>query len=348
MNKLIVNIKHLFTHISYVDNSITNKILNIILQINGYAFILITMFFYSIGIIINHFITFPKFIVFQSLFMGIFVIAFFSVRYYEKQMKEINRLMAGDSTLFSINDKIYRLRHSALNLIVPPMAGVFFGCLASQLFNINLNSLSSLYLIAIYSVCVFVSFLGYLQYVYLFIYIKKLSNNTQKITILNRDYPSNTKWVVVLSKLYSNYRSIFFLLGAAYVFGVIYFVFCGDYKVIEKITVYKEYKNLLIIFWGSVFIAIVIFFPISTIVEYYNIKRIVENLKNQSILDLNRVMPSHSISNELKMQKSSLIITIINTPDYPIKDNLAVIFSAFISFINLAASAVAILEFTIP
>lgn len=345
MHSLIVNIQHLLTRITNINNSITDKILYIITQINAYCFMISIIFFYTVGAIVNHFVRFPKFIVFQSLFMGILVIAFFSIRYFEKQMKEIHRLMAGDKTLFFISDKIYRLRHSALNLIVPPAAGAFFGCLASLLFNINLRSLSSMYLIMIYTGCVLVSFLGYLQYIYLFIYIQKLSNNTKKISALNHDYPPNTKWVVLLTKLYSNYRSIFFLLGAAYVFGVIYFVLCGDYKVIEKITAYKEYRNLLIVFWGSVFLAIVIFFPISTVIEYYNIKKIVENLKNQSIIELNSMMPAHSITDEIKLQKSSLVIAIINTPDYPIKDNLAIVFSAFISFVNLAASIVAIIEF---
>lgn len=339
--------QNLWTHIAKIDNCITNKILDNLVKINTYIFILVTAAFYGLGIVINFFIKFPKFIFFQSLFMGIFVIAFFSVRYFERQMKDIHRLMSGDRTLFLISDEIYRLRHSALNIIVPPIAGAFFGCLAAQLFNVNIVSLSSFYLIGIYIICVLVSFLGYLQYIYLFVYIQKLGYTTKKISLFNKDYPPNTKWIVLLTKLYSNYQSIFFLLGAAYVFGVIYFVLCGDYKVIEKITADNIYKILLIIFWGSVFLAIVIFFPISTIIEHWNIKKIIEKLKDQCIVDLNSRMLEHSMSNEEKMQKSSLIIAITNTPDYPIKDNLAIVFSVFISIINLAASVVAIIEFTL-
>lgn len=347
MSKLIIRIQNLWTHIAKIDNCITDKILASVVKINAYIFILIIIAFYGLGIIINHFIKFPQFIFFQSLFMGIFVIAFFSVRYFEKQMKDIHRLISSDHALFLISDEIYRLRHSALNLIVPPIAGTFFGCLAALLFNINIISLPSFYLIGIYTICVLVSFLGYLQYVYLFIYIQKLGYTTKKISLFNKDYPPNTKWIVLLTKLYSNYRSIFFILGAAYVFGVIYFVFCGDYKVIEKITADNVYKILLVIFWGSVFLAIVIFFPISTIIEHRNIKKIVEKLKDQSIFELNNMMPEHSISNGEKIQKSSLIIAITNTPDYPINDNLAIVFSAFISVINLAASIVAIIEFVL-
>lgn len=347
MSKLIIRMQTLWTHITKIDNCITDKIINRIIKINVYIFIFVTVTFYGLGIVINYFFKFPKFIFFQSLFMGIFVIAFFSVRYFEKQMKDIHCLMAGDRTLFVISDEIYRIRHSALNLIVPPLAGAFFGCLAAQLFNINIVSLSSFYLIMIYTICVLVSFLGYLQYIYLFIFIQKLRHTTNKISLFNKDYPPNTKWIVSLTKLYSNYRSIFFVLGAAYVFGVIYFVLCGDYKVVEKIIANNIYGILLAIFWGSVFFAIVIFFPITAIIGHWNIKRIVEKLKDQSIVDLNSRMPEHSINNDQKMQKSSLIIAIISTPDYPIRDNLAIAFSAFISIINLAASVVAIIDFAL-
>lgn len=347
MNKLVAKLQNMWAHIAKIHNNITDKILTAIVKVNACVFILATAGFYCLGIVINYFIEFPKFIFFQSLFMGIFAIAFFSIRYFEKQMEEIHQMISGDITLFLIDDEIYRLRYSALNLIIPPIAGAFFGCLAAQLFNINIISLSSFYLIAIYTVCVLVSFLGYLQYIYLFAYIQKLGNTTEKISLYNKDYPTNTKWVVLLTKLYSKYRSIFFILGSAYVFGVIYFVLCDDYMVIEKIVSYNVYKILLVIFWGSVFLAIVFFFPISAIIEQQNIKRIVEKLKDQSIGYLNNMIPEKSINNAQKMQKSSLVIAIANTPDYPIKDSLAIAFSAFVSIINLTASVVAIIEFTV-
>lgn len=347
MKRLIININHLGVHLTNINNSIVDIILKIINQTNIPVFLFITILFYSLGIIINENVPFPCFNLFHTLFTGIFVVAFLSVRYFDKQMNEIHRLTASDKVLYLINDKIYRFRHSTLNLIVPPLAGTFFGVLALTLVNISINSLSAVYLIFTYIACVLVSFIGYLQYIYLYIYILKLRSNTKRITMYNKDYPSNTKWVVSLAKLYGKYRNIFFILGAAYVFGVIYFVLCGDYLVLEKIAAHEWYIIFLILFWGSVFLAIVIFFPISSIIEYINIKKIVDNLKNQTVVDLNKMVPEHSQSDETKLQRSYLVIAIINTPDYPFKDKLGIIFSIIISFINLSASVVAILEYIV-
>lgn len=346
MKKWTTNIKHWGVHLTNINNPIVDNIFGIINQTKAPVFLFITVLFYCLGIIINEHVPFPQFNLFHTLFTGILVVAFLSVRYFEKQMKEIHRLMASDNALYPINDKIYRFRHSTLNLIVPPLAGGFFGVLALMLVNINVNSLSAIYLIFTYIACVLISFVGYLQYIYLYIYIWKLGSNTKRITMYNKEYPSNTKWVVSLAKLYGNYRNIFFILGAAYVFGVIYFVLCGDYMVIEKIAAHEGYVISLILFWGSVFLAIVVFFPISSVIEYFNIKKIVDNLKNQTVVELNKIVPEHSQSNETKIQKSYLIIAITNTPDYPFKDRLGIIFSTIITFVNFSASVVAILEYT--
>lgn len=347
MKKIINNITHIFIHLIFINNNFVCRLFRFINRINIFLYILTTLLFYYLGIVINNSIPFPKFNFFQTLFVSINVIAFFSIRYFEKQMKELQGLMSGDKALHPINDKVYRLRYSTLNLIVPPLAGTFFGVLALILVNVNMKSLSALYLILTYAVCVLVSFWGYLQYVYLLVYIWMLGHNVKKITMYNKDYPSNTKWVFLLAKLYSNYRNVFFVLGAAFCFGVIYFVLCGDYKVIEKISVYEWCQIPLLLFWGSVFLAIVIFFPISSIIEYINIRKIVENLKNQTVVEINRMVPEYSESCEMKIQKSYLIIAITNTPDYPFKDKLGIAFSTLITFINLASSVTAILEYTI-
>lgn len=345
MKKMILNIKHLCTHLFNIDNRVVKKLFDLIDNIRIYIFFLVIAFVYCLGIFINKRNPFPQYTLFQSLFIGIFIVAFFSVRHYEKQMKDIHRLMSGDNTLHHINDKMYRFRYSTINLIIPPLATAFFGFLAIALVNVNINTPSAVYLIFIYTICVVMSFIGYLQYVYLFVYIKKLSRNTKTIHIYNRDYPSNTKWVILLAKLYGNYRNIFFVLGASYVFGVIYFVLCKDYRVIEKIILNEWQWIYLILFWGSVFLAIVVFFPISSVIEYINIKKIVDNLKNQTVVDLNKMIPLHSKNYEMKIQKSYLVIAVINTPDYPIKDKLGILFSSLVTCINIFASVVAILEY---
>lgn len=80
--------------------------------------------------------------------------------------------------------------------------------LAVLLVNVNIRSLSAIYLIIVYTICVLVSFLGYLQYVYLAIYIVRLGNS-KRIDIYDKEYPSNTGWINTLTKLYCRYRNTF-------------------------------------------------------------------------------------------------------------------------------------------
>ena len=61
MSKLIIRMQTLWTHITKIDNCITDKIINRIIKINVYIFIFVTVTFYGLGIVINYFFKFPKF-----------------------------------------------------------------------------------------------------------------------------------------------------------------------------------------------------------------------------------------------------------------------------------------------
>lgn len=343
---IIDNISHYWNHIIYIKNPIVDRIFQFINSINIAIFFVAISVFYAMGTFVNFYVPFPKFHLFQCLFITIFIIAFISIRHFEKQMNELHRMMAGDRSLHRINDKINRLQRSALNIVIPPIAGVFFGMLAILLVNVNIQSLSAIYLIIVYTVCVLISFLGYLQYVYLAIYIVRLANN-KRIDIYDKDYPSNTGWINTLTRLYCRYRNIFFILGMLYTFGVIYFVLCDAFKVIEKLTMYPTLWFALLLFWGGVLCAIVILFPIVSILEYICIKKIIGNLKTQTVINLNNCTANIPNNIQIKLQKSYLIIAVMNTPDYPFKDTIGVIFSSIMTAINLAASIAAIVQLAI-
>ena len=343
---IIDNIAHYWNHIIYIKNPIVDRIFQFINNINIVKFFITICFFYTVGTFVNFYVPFPKFHLFQCLFTTIFIIAFISIRHFEKQMKELHRMMAGDKGLHRVNDKIDRLRRSALNIIIPPIAGAFFGMLAVLLVNVNIRSLSAIYLIIVYTICDLVSFLGYLQYVYLAIYIVRLGNS-KRIDIYDKEYPSNTGWINTLTKLYCRYRNTFFILGMLYIFGVIYFVLCGAFRVMEKLTMYPILWFALLLFWGGVLCAIVILFPTVSILEYIYIKKIIGNLKTQTVIDINKSIANNPNDIQIKLQKSYLIIAIMNTPDYPFKDAIGVVFSSIMTTINLAASVAAILQLAI-
>lgn len=340
--KVFYSLQHFRIHITNKKNPVVIKIFNVINKINIFFLFLVISVSYLIGYLLNCTSPFPYFSFFQNLFTTIFIIAFFSVRYFQIQMERLRCMMAGDRNLHPINDKITRLQFSFLNLIVPPIAGSFFGVLAILLININIKKASVYYLIILYAFCVFISFLGYLQYIYLFVYIIKLGK-VEQIYKYDEDFPANTDWIATLTKLYCHYRNIFFILGSMYIGGVIYFVFCEDFKVIEKLKNFPEFRVALMFFWGGVILAIAIVFPCISIIECAYIHKIIDNLKEQSVSNVNKwVVNNNDI--KLKIEKSNLVIAIRNTPTYPFKDAIGMVFSTIVTAVNFAASLSAIFQ----
>lgn len=338
----IRNLQHLGTHIINKKNPAVICMFNYLDNVNIFVFSLAIILFYRIGCYVNYISPFPHFYFFHNLFIVISIIAFISVRYFQVQMTELRRMMSGDNNLHLINDKMSRLQLSILNIIVPPIAGSFFGGLAILLVNIDIKKISAYFLIIVYAFCVYISFLGYLQYIYLCVYIIRIGKN-KHICKYDEDFPSNTEWLTTLTKLYCRYRNTFFVLGTMYVLGVIYFVLCKDFKVIEKLNTFPNFRIALLLFWGGVLCAIVILFPCISIIEYVYIHKIVDNLKEESVSKINKwVFNNEDL--KLKLEKSNLVIAIRNTPDYPVKDVIGIIFSCIVTCINLAASISAIFQ----
>ena len=77
---------------------------------------------------------------------------------------------------------------------------------------------------------------------------------------------------------------------------------------------------------------------------YQYIIAITEKLKKQSVSYIKRNYPANA-KFELKIQKTSVVIDILNTPRYPIKDFAGILFSGALSLFNVTASIVAVLQF---
>lgn len=266
-----------------------------------------------------------------------------AIKYYEKMMARIHQKSSGDIQLQPIKDKNYRIRRNVMNIICPILVMVYFGILVSMLIGDYIYSPATIYLIIEYIVSVPISLIGYMQYIYLWILLKKV-RNVNHIRKYDVDYPSNTDWLVDLARLYTVYRNGFFSLGALYIAGVIYFVFIEDFLILTNVWIYPKFFISLVLFWGGVFLAIVLVFPISSVMMYQYIIAITEKLKKQSVSYIKRNYPANA-KFELEIQKTSVVIDILNTPRYPIKDFAGILFSGALSLFNVTASIVAVLQF---
>lgn len=265
-------------HIFYKENRLAGWLITKISKISVSILFLCTLLFIIMGWLINSVSSFPSFIFFQVLFAVIFLSSMLAIKFYEKMMARIHQKSSGDIQLQPIKDKNYRVRRNVMNIICPVLGMVYFGMLVSMLIGNYIYSPATIYLIIEYIISVPISLLGYMQYIYLWILLKKV-RNVNHIGKYDVDYPSNTDWLVDLARLYTVYRNGFFSLGALYVAGVIYFVFIKDFSILTNVWIYPKFFISLVLFWGGVFFAIVVLFPISSVVMYQYIIAITEKLK---------------------------------------------------------------------
>lgn len=109
----------------YIENSIINTIFSFINNIRAIHFVMAEVIFYLIGILLNWLWPFPHFHLFQGIFMFIFSVVFFSLKWYEKTFLDIKKLQEGDRILIEEYQTIYKIRRSRINIILPFIGGVF-------------------------------------------------------------------------------------------------------------------------------------------------------------------------------------------------------------------------------
>ncbi len=195
---------------------------------------------------------------------------------------------------------------------------------------------------------VYISIIGYLQYVVLAIYIHNLAQSSGDFRKLPKAtigcIPAQLDWLQDLTKLSHTYRSSFFTLGSAYISA--FSAFCWLPEMLADTTSTSFY-----VLWGIILVVIVSFFPLISILEYKWIKKIVEQLKVSYIKDLTsekkldpklKVTPiSPSFQRLLQMLCATQII---NSRDYPLKSSWATCYAAFLTLLNLSATILTIAQ----
>lgn len=333
----LMQVLHNFLHHAvYIPNKYVTIFFNFIQGIRPAQFAFALAVYYIIGIYANHIYSFPYFYLYQFIFLFIATVSFWSVRYFHKTMNRLHLLMVADDGC-EVNIMFERIRTSTINFLIPPIGGAFFGIQALLLVDIPIWNVSAVYMMLSYVICVLISFMGYLQYVYLKIYVYKLYKGDQ-LCSYEKEYPAKTEWVRLLAKLASIYRNVLFLLGMTYVLAVYGFITLSKFGVLNKAQTNASYTFLLVCFIICGFVAIVIFFPVSAVIEYSYIKKIIERQKDEYIAELRQQNDS------LSVQIAQLIISVRDTPDYPFKDAWGRIFSAITVFVNLGASVATIVQ----
>lgn len=300
------------------------------------------------GVFFNVRWPFPDYYLFVLIFSGITAIVVLTLRYCYKNM----RLLCVDVTSFRPFEKanyfyISQTKSSIIYFLFPLFFVFSFGIGGVVLFSTIELTPTLVWSLTFFAFVVYLSMTAYLQYIRFALYLCLAANNNllfeNIMSIDKKDIPPKLPWLVKLTRVSHVFRNMFFLVGALYIIAFAGFCFWGSFGVNINAAFFY-------ILWGIIFIFIVIVFPVVTIMNFINVKRIVAKTKesyiNELVLDDLQIPPDSSSEAKLfLMLRKYCVYVISNTPDYPIKGGLTITYSVLATILNLAASIVTILQY---
>lgn len=314
-------------------------------RISAVAILIIYM---MMGVFINSHYAFPHFYLFTSLFMAIGTIVFLCLYYFSKQIPKLVNVLAIQPGARSANIFYYkRVKKTSLYIIVPVAIVLIFGIGGCKMFGALKITPTLYWILCLFSIVVYISIVGYLQYVFLFLYVIKLANSKDIYTNIQHDLteyiPAELEWLQDLTKLCHIYRSAFFTLGSIYILA--FGLFCFLPKMVTNIN-----NPWFFILWGIISIAIVIVFPITTLIEQKKTKSIILRLKKTYVQDLVNELDLKSM-NETSLETSQrrffetmYTAQIMNSKDYPTQALGNSVYNISLAIINIAASLITVIQ----
>lgn len=307
------------------------------------------LIFYLLGVAFNRRWEFPYFVGFSSCFFFIGALGLWAITHYSKQMRKIVSSLANQPAAKKANSFYFRYcSESIMYIIIPLLIVLIFGIGGCSMFGAIEITPTLIWVLILFFFVVYTSIIGYLQYVILAIYIYNLAHGSGNYRKLPKAtvgcIPAQLDWLQELAKLSHTYRTCFFTLGSAYILA--FGAFCWLPEMCADTTSIAFYC-----LWGIIFVVIVSFFPLISILEYGWIKTIVEQLKISFIKDLKT---ENQIEAKLKVAPLApsfqrlvqmLCATqIINSKDYPLKSAWATSYAIFLAILNLSATLFTIMQ----
>lgn len=315
---------------------------NFIARLRFMPLLIICVLTLVVGFSINTFYPMQNFFIKALVLILILIIAIMAEKKYIVLTKSITIKLQGsrNNIIIAANQKLKNRVISAHNYWIPFLFISFFGGSSIILKLISCNTLG-FFCFAVFIIIVFFSIVGYLQYFYLFLYIIDISKAdfTDSGVNYDRTYPAKTDWIIELTQLYHLYRNCFFAAGSLYIVAFYLFTSNITLSMFKNIGSLSVDETIVMLCWAVIAIAIVLLFPISSIVNYIKIEKIVVNLKTSEVRRLQKKITKH----KKECEYIPLIISIWETADYPFRDIVGWVFSGVVSVINIVTTIYPIL-----
>lgn len=324
-----------------------DKLLEFFIKDRKIESICLFIMYIIMGYMFQHNWPFPYFVVFVPCFCLIGIAAISFINYFSEKMQIVTSSIANQKAAESANAIYYAHGKKSIFFILVPLTVVgIFGYGGCSIFGALQITPTLIWMLSLFATVVYISIIGYLKYVVLALYIRKLAISEFTYKSLPKSsiecIPIQLKWLQELTKLYHTYRSAFFTVGGAYIFA--YGIFCWLPETEANVS-----RPWFFVLWSIISVAVILIFPIISLLEYKWIKKIVEQLKYSYIEDLfneERRLRKNFKSDTVnpKVMTTIYAIQIMGSQDYPIKSLLSTSYSICITAFNVFTSIVTIVS----
>lgn len=311
--------------------------------------ILITIFA-GIGFWLHQYYVFPFFLSFVIVFACIGLIVCKSIHFYSMYMAKITSSLATQNIARPANSFYYKFVYKNIAyMLFPFMIVIIFGYGGCLMFEAISFDPLFMWVMTLFSLVVYISIVGYVQYILLAVYIYKLAKSKYEFSALqhslNECIPADIEWIQNITKLSHVYRTVFFTIGGLYIIAFSAFCYIPDFKANCDLQIYH-------ILWGIIFIAIVLTFPVISVLEYLWIKKIVEKIKNKYLFDIQKETKQNVNNfNKDKISKLQIFLLeniyalrIMESRNYPIVSIWNVGYSVCLTIFNFMATILTIVH----
>lgn len=309
------------------NRTFNEKIYEFLSNIDTKKFVFVLIIYNIIGICTNYIEPFPLYGYFAALFSFIAIISVLAIRFFLKQMNSILIEISGEPKFRVAKYEYEKIQNRKIIFIIPIFIILLYaGTGIPMIESFSLNC-SMLFALVAFAPTVYFSILVYIEYIILAVFIYNTNTCDGKYLSYIKQCPANSKILYLISELVNLYRNSFFTIGTAYIIAF------GLFTLSNAFGVNISTNNIcFMVGWGIIAIAIVIMFPIISILEKRWISSIIRNLK---IVSTQKIQKDYKENNSDKLQASTLIISIWQTPDYPIRESISWGYGVITIMVNL-------------
>lgn len=300
--------------------------------------------FLMLGVMFHRAYPFPYFYSFAGAFLFIGCACLGAEYHYCKEIEDIIHATRKHANIKSASYFMNTIGNESVIFIVAPIIIVLvFGVGGCMMFGTIRLTPTLVWVLSLFATVVYISIVGYMQYIFLAVYIFKLSHEKTPYKKLEKkavEYiPADIAWIKQLTKLTHLYRGVFFTLGCAYIFAFAAFCYLPEFSADVS-------SFCFFLLWGIIFFAIVLTFPAVSVLEYQWIKRIVMQLKESFVIDLKKEYDLYCKTDAsvlTRFVQSICARQILDSKEYPLPSIWTASYATILSIVNLMASITTIM-----